>query len=358
MSNKVEHIETKDAPSYKKLKQLSAENDLKNQKIISAFTVAANIWMTLVAPVTVGIFISHWYSLSENESLSGLAGFLTCVFLLTHIAAAIFLHWLTKKHQTHGQLTELYDQYDALVSKHNSLIKDANSLRDLRISQITALFLVSAELDKAIGEINARIISKIPKIQGPLTKSDMEGNRDFLSNVIKMHLDSMLWPLIVDKEELFGYKESSLFNIALYVYNPITERLEVLCRFNDPRIEVQNRSWKPGIGHVGMTFLHKEIKYCPNIEKSTELSVKSKEDEKTYHSFISVPILACEDIESSDNHPHGVLVLTSAHDEQFDLDRDFFFLHSIGKSLAVYLDKLDHSGLAQILLEHKTYEDM
>ncbi len=102
-----------------------------------------------------------------------------------------------------------------------------------------------------------------------------------------------------------------------------------------------------------MTFLHKEIKCCPSIKNSTELTTKTEHDSKYYNSFFSVPILACEDNEQTENDPHGVLVLTSASENQFNPRRDQIFLQAISKMLAVYLDKQEHAQKMAKIIESK-----
>ncbi|EIF8949623.1 GAF domain-containing protein [Vibrio cholerae] len=334
-----------------KLEQNAAANENLNSELNDSVAIISNIWMTLIAPVLVGVFISYWFSLKPPEDKIPLFSYVCIiVFLLIHLALAWFQHKNSKKHITHSEVTNHRDQYNDLVGKFNQLRVSHQKLSELSISQITTLYLLSAELDKAVGELNKELGRELendpnaPPI--PLVNS--------IETLMDEHLHNLLWPLVVNREDLFSYEEKSLYNIALYVYNRSSSKLEVKKRFHDERITTQNRDWRPGIGHVGMTFLHKEIKCCPNIKVSTELTVKSEQDSKYYCSFFSVPILACEDNEQTENEPHGVLVLTSASENQFNPHRDQIFLQAISKMLAVYLDKQEHAlKMASLIAKDK-----
>ncbi|RPF11465.1 GAF domain-containing protein [Vibrio crassostreae] len=339
----------------KKIKELAAENDNANAELSHQVSIFSNLWMTLIAPVIVGTLISYWFSIkssngTETDDTSNILLLLVIfavVFLFVHCYLAWFQIKNAKKHHTHPQVVELIDTHNENVKNYNKLRESHQYVSDLSIAQVTTLYLVSAELDKAIGDLNKELrkeLERDPKDPPlPLLNS--------ISALMDKHLNDLLWPLKVKKGDLFSYKEDSLYNIALYVYNETSARLEVKKRFNDSRIETQNRDWRPGIGHVGMTFLHKEIKSCPNINHSTELTVKTEKDSKYYRAFISVPILACEDNEQTENEPHGVLVLTSATEHQFDLYRDQFFLQAISKMLSVYLDKQEHAQKMASLID-------
>jgi hypothetical protein len=320
------------------IKQLAAKNDNLNADIIEKVSVFSNVWMTLIAPIIVGIFISYWFSKSDGN-IALIEWVFVAVFLSIHCFLAFFQHKVDKKYHTFPQIIALYDKYNAQVETYNKLRLSHQNTTDLSIAQITTLYLISAELDKAVGDLNKELHKEIERsdLKPPLPLYDS------LEALMDKHLTNLLWPLVVKKGDLFSYKEQSLYNIALYAYNDSSAKLEVKKRFYDERISVKNRDWRPGIGHVGMTFLHKAIKCCPNIQNSTELTVTSERDSKYYCSFISVPILACEDDEQTDNNPHGVLVLTSAMESQFNLARDQFFLQAISKMLAVYLDKQEHA---------------
>lgn len=321
----------------KEIKLLAEKNDKLNSTLVRKFIVFSNVWMTLVAPIGVGFFIS--YSFSNADWFSIPMMLLIFIFLGIHLFLAYIQSKSTKKHHTYSQVTKLCDHLNTQIKTYNDLRLSHQYVTDLNIAQVTTLFLISAELDKAVGDLNNEMYKELDSS----SKEEPLPLHNSLDVLMDKHLTNLLWPLIVNKGDLFSYQEPSLYNIALYRYDEKSDRLKVVKRFHDERIPIQNRDWKPGIGHVGMTFLNKVIKCCPNIQDSTELTDESERDSKYYCSFISVPILACEDNERTDNNPHGVLVLTSAMENQFSLRRDQFFLQAISKMLAVYFDKQDHA---------------
>ena len=163
-------------------------------------------------------------------------------------------------------------------------------------------------------------------------------------DVFAGYLHPMLSPLVIEREVLFGFKSESKYNIALYFYDNEENCLGIVWRDCDSRLPQRNRKWKPGHGHVGLAFLHKEIKFCPDIRQSTELTPSyTQGDNENYRSFISIPILRCEDNGNVHNQlkPLGVLVLTSAQAHQFSKERDLQFLTIISKYLAIYLAAID-----------------
>lgn len=112
--------------------------------------------------------------------------------------------------------------------------------------------------------------------------------------------------------------------------------LIVRARLCDDRLKKRNRSWKSGFGHVGLTHLHKEIKICPDITKSSELNSDDESDNVNYRSFLSVPIMSPNT--TLEEQCLGVLVLTSADVNQFKIDRDGDFLQNFSYLLTIYID--------------------
>ena len=154
-----------------------------------------------------------------------------------------------------------------------------------------------------------------------------------------------MYALISERESLFKYVSESKYNIALYFYSEEEDCLGIAYRDCDSRLPQRNRSWKPGLGHVGLAFLHKTVKLCPDITKSNELLAnQSSGDAENYRSFLSMPIMKCDDDGEVNNgiKPLGVLVLTSALPEQFDENRDVPFMSMIVKLLAIYLSSADN----------------
>ncbi|WP_261916795.1 GAF domain-containing protein, partial [Vibrio aestuarianus] len=142
----------------------------------------------------------------------------------------------------------------------------------------------------------------------------------------------LIWPLVSLRDELFNYQSDSLYNVALYRYSTNDNKLHCKARFCDDRITRRNRSWKPGLGHVGLAYVQGEVKFCNDVEKSSELKTEKSDGKIIYRSFVSVPITNVD----KDDVSYGVLVLTSRHANQFDIDKDQIFLILLSKQISLY----------------------
>ncbi|HDY7622195.1 TPA: GAF domain-containing protein, partial [Vibrio vulnificus] len=146
--------------------------------------------------------------------------------------------------------------------------------------------------------------------------------------------------LVVYREKLFNFQSGVLWNIALYGPNNDGDLIPIW-RMCDERIQPRNRVWKPGFGVVGLSYLHKTIKYHEDISKGMDSEHNSEDDKETYKSIIAVPVVPCEDGSSSSDHrPSGVLLITSSAAEQFNLDRDASFLQIYANLVAILLEKI------------------
>jgi GAF domain-containing protein len=168
-----------------------------------------------------------------------------------------------------------------------------------------------------------------------------EAQQTSLSNDdIKEMVHSLIWPLVVYREALFSFAAGTWWNIALYQPNKKGE-LVPEWRKCDARITVKNRSWKPGFGLVGISYLHKTIKYYADIKKNIDNDHNTVSDMETYRSIIAVPVIACEDSSNLlDHNPLGVFIITSSEPEQFNLDRDAVFLKIYANLMAILLEKV------------------
>lgn len=192
------------------------------------------------------------------------------------------------------------------------------------MTQKLVIYLTTLKLNSHIGEL----IKK---------KKEKVFTDDELNQYCNEFIETVLKNLLKDREALFGYESKSRYNIAFYLYDPKDEQLEVCARYCDDRIDRKDRPWKSGFGHVGLTYLHKELKICPNINNSSELKITNASDKVNYCSFISVPVLTYDE-NNTDNDCLGVLVLTSALPNQFSLQRDKDFLQNISSLIAIYID--------------------
>lgn len=326
-------MDRNEAKNLKSFMSKARENNSYSDKIVSNVLLFSNVWATLIAPALIGMGISYLYSLSEGTTPPGAIWFLFAIFAVIHLAFSYLVHQNNSKFTLYSEAISLKEEYEKNMSdiRHELAVhkKGYKDLSNLFSNQITTLYIMSYVTDNAIGHINE------------LEKSGETLTEDELEKLIERDLFSMIRPIILEREALFNYNSSSLYNVALYAYDELGGTLEVLVRDCDNRLKRRNRAWKPGHGHVGLAFLHKEVKICPDITMSSELvkDADVREDETRYRSFISIPILRCEDDGNVDNGklPFGVLVLTSADADQFVESRDLQFLSTIAKNLAIYL---------------------
>jgi hypothetical protein len=308
-------------------------NNKYSDRIVGKALLFSNVWTSLISPVLIGLGISYLFGLESGKPPSFVFLALAAIFLLVHLAIAYLVHQNNSKYSLYSQAIDLEDSYSSelhtIRNDHSHLLQAYKTLSNLHSNQMTSLFISSYITDIAIGEINQK--------EDAAEKLEQEE----ITAMSSKQFSAIIRTLSMEREELFGYKSDSLYNICLYLYNNDSDSLEVVSRDCDNRLPQRNRSWKPGHGHVGLAFLHKEIKICPDITKSNELGSNAieGEDNKHYRSFISIPILRCDDNGdvNNDKAALGVLVLTSSKADQFDEGRDLQFLSTISKYLAIYI---------------------
>lgn len=299
------------------------KNNSKNRSIegrVFYFSVMfSNFWMTLISPVIIGAFISKYFATGELSKftlgetvLFSLSAFLHLVF------TSVLLSSSTRKSVTQ-EVEKLIKQNK--IFRKIVIPKASQMYQNLKFQQ-TVSYISTLELENLIDEIND------------------SNNTDCTSARVSADLGKILSPLVKYRAELFGYSSTALYNFALYLYNESTAQLELKWRSHDDRLVTTGRSWKPGFGHVGLTYILDEIKICHDITRSTELSVSSSTigDEHKYKSFLSMPIKDSAKL-SSGSKPLGVLVFTSNESNQFSLERDKMLGLTIAKLLSIYLDK-------------------
>jgi len=304
------------------LNLLKAENN-KNKKIetnilhISAIT--ANAWVTLFAPILIGYFITRIFSPDTFSAAE------KSVALISTILHLIFT-FITYRTSTRRSLSL---EIDGIIAENEnyktSVIPKALELYETTKIQQTVSYLMTLDLENMIDEINNRPESFT---QADKLRQWEEGLNRILERLVKY------------RHELFSYSGEDLYNICLYLYDSENENLIIKWRSHDNRLQVSNRSWKPGAGHVGLTFILNEIKICHDIYESTELSTSAstQEDRAKYRSFLSVPVKDSAKLFSG-GKPLGVLVFTSSACGQFSLDRDKIFSLTVAKILSIYVEK-------------------
>lgn len=320
------------------IRDKAIKNRKTENKIIKSSVIAASTWTTLIAPIIIGAALTRAI---PTNNITLVEGIFYSTFSIIHILATIIIFRSSSMHSLSKDAEEIIDEN---IRLNDILLPEAIQYSQLQQLQTITCYLATLELEQAIEELN-----KSKNLSLAAFVETAEG-----------HFARILKPLSDNRENLFMYKEGSLYNIALYIYDPETNLLNIRWRDCDKRLRQTNRSWQPGFGHVGLSFLHNEIKMCPDISKSTELtSSYTESDTRQYRSFLSVPISECQrpdhGTDGASQKPFGVIVLTSVAPEQFSLQRDKVLMLTIAKLLSIYIDKLHSSG-DQIVKEEK-YED-
>lgn len=304
-----------------------SQSNLKaSEKIESISLLCGNVWVSLIAPLLTGIFVAYYFQ-QGSSGLNFVVYAVIAVSLLVHMFFTWLIHTNNRKHSLSSEMLEIKEE---LTAKDAKIIQHQHSLNEistLKSTQDSTLFILTNYIDEAIGQLN-NVANENPN---KVTIDDF--NELFCS-----HLEDFVKIIMHKREDLFGYKSDSFYNAALYGYTIEKDSLQVLAREHDSRIAARNRPWKPGHGHVGLTWLHKQAKICPDIKNSHEMPQYDTVN-SYYRSFFSIPILRCDDNGDMDNGltPLGVFVLTSAHPDQFDRIRDFQFLGTTTKMIAIYL---------------------
>lgn len=279
-------------------------------------------WNTLLLPILIALFVTHL--LAVNGNVDKLTWILVTIVAAIHLATIILQ---IKGSTLDTMLVEYQEQTQSLEEISSDFIElkkyYATDVAYFSAQRTTIRFAVES-LSYAVGQIR---------------NHELAGKK--LSDADKLDLiHSVAWPLVVYREALFSFAPAALWNIALYQLTD-DAHLAPIWRECDSRIKPRNRKWKPGFGVVGISYLHKTIKYYEDIQKRSDNSETTNGDIETYRSIFAVPLIPCEDSSSDcDHEPCGVLVITSSNAEQFSLDRDAVFLNIYANLLSILLDKL------------------
>ncbi|MBV1790270.1 GAF domain-containing protein [Marinobacterium sp. D7] len=294
-------------------------------------------WNTLLLPILIAVFVTYILELNKNPegSVSKLIWFLVVIVTFIHL----FVVYLQYRGSSIDTLLKEYQEKD---KKLNEVARDFEELKSFYEMDVECFSSQQKAIRFAVNSLSYAI--------GKLRNLELESEKATVDEINEM-VHSLIWPLVVYRENLFGFKAGVLWNIALYGLNADNE-LEPIWRKCDERIKPRNRTWKPGFGVAGMSFLHKSIKYYEDIKENAVNDDNTISDLETYRSIIAIPVIPCEDESSSDDfNPSGVLVITSSSESQFQLDRDADFLQIYANLLAVFLEKIqtyfEHSNNVQ-----------
>lgn len=308
-----------------------------------------NLWNTIAAPLLIAVFLNEIFNAIKDEMLPSAFVFITAaIFMAAHVLLGFIAHKINKNHSMLIEYQELEDKLLETNHSFNSLklnyTEDAKRYR----AQVLTLRECSETLDRAIGQLAITSKTDDPAIA---------------INDITDTIRGFIWPLSILRERLFGEHPGEMWSYTIYIYNEKNDRLTIAARLNDMRIKTRDRHWKPGFGTVGLSFLHKEIKFIPDLEVQNTDGNSTLQDIEKYRCILALPILACEDMDgkilkseesiTTEEKALGVLVLTSSRPECYNLDRDSSFLLALTKVISIYLDKLNSISSDLVRLEHK-----
>lgn len=301
------------------LKKTNHDNRNIENNIVSASIFFANTWMTLVAPLVIGLFASKLFA---NQDFTPTETTLYSIAILIHIIFAIIIFYAGNRRSTTLAVEEAMEESRQYRIE---IIPKAKAAYEVSKTQQSVTYLMTLELESLIDELRSR----------PSDYPFAQGLRDW-----ELGLNRILWHLVDHRTQLFGYKSDAFYNFALYMYDEDSEDLFIKWRSHDNRLSTSNRRWKPGFGHVGLAYIQGEAKICQDIMTSSELSDSAavESDKKNYRSFISVPVKDSYNVLGG-NKALGVLVFTSNHVNQFSWDRDKVFTLTVAKILSMYIER-------------------
>ncbi len=313
---------------YKRQLQMSLEMDLyklnqDNKKIetsiFSLIMFFSNTWMTLIAPLIIGLLASKLFA---DQGFSTAENAIYSIATVLHIVFAILIFKAANRNSVSIAVDECVEENTKLKEE---VVPKAAKMYDTAIKQQITTYLMTLELESLIDEINLK------PSDYPLNKKLQDWSEG---------VDRILQHLVMHRTQLFGYSGESLYNFALYKYDDKSDELYIDWRSCDNRLSTSNRRWKPGFGHVGLAYIQSEAKICHDICESPEVSdgANLDADKAKYRSFISVPIKDSGYVFGG-KKPLGVLVFTSNVVNQFSWQRDKFFVLTVAKLLSIYIER-------------------
>lgn len=293
--------------------EIVARRNAKGRDHIVLFT---QIIVSIVFPVIEAVLTAQWGELTKNISLQVI--FWSIVIL--HIVCAILLLFR--------------ERTDALYFEHLDTIREVEKIRlkSTKINEIKNQQSFAAEaLQKALDALI-------------LYQSYLLGLEPYnlpKGEIVSSALSFILYPTIQLRQELFGFGNGAMYNIAVYLYDNEDGKLKLIFREHDNRITTKNRDWEIGVGHIGVCYAQQNTLYSPDLMLVQELhDIKGGDevrghDNRYYRSMLSTPIF--ESIESDDNDVVlGVLVVTSSEPNQFNREVHEPFIMSMSNILTLF----------------------
>jgi hypothetical protein len=147
------------------------------------------------------------------------------------------------------------------------------------------------------------------------------------------HLREILQPFIVNRDRVLGFASGEgLFNIAVYLHDPVEGTLVQAFRSHDDRLRIRNREWRAGEGHVGLSFARGDaLSVLPDLGASPGFFLLEDDlDRRQYGSLASALL---QDLEGK----AGVLVLSSSKPGQFTYEQHGPIVELMARIVSIYL---------------------
>lgn len=264
-----------------------ARKSLANLAIFSANSVlVAQVFATIVFPA-IELALENFVEPKPNANI-------WITIIIAHIAVALYAFFGLSSINNFLKATKL-DELDAEIDRQKREYEAELKTNEELTAGLISLAKHSAEVQGALSILQS------------LLESADNKKRPLASDVGKL-----LAPLIQNREEILNFVNSEKYNFAVYLYNKRKGNLNLFYRDCDNRIQRHDRSWQPGVGHVGIAFAQKGTIISPDMSATAEILGADKSlienDRSIYVSFISTPIF---DSVNHEGYPLGVLVITS-----------------------------------------------
>ncbi|RDL44154.1 hypothetical protein DN730_11010 [Marinomonas piezotolerans] len=300
--------------NYQDVKMIELDKKLKNNldmilKMHGFTSFAFNVWVSLIAPLIVGYYITLYFNALEGQDpKERVANFLSqeaipiVSIFLVHLLVS---WWLFKQ----SKMSHTGHEFDKLKNK---IVETEAELQQQKEKQNFVDYSI------ILMDIVTDLLKNNPKID----------NQALYDNVLSS--------LNLFREELFKFGGEAKYNFVIYEYDAGSNKLKIKSRILDDRLQPQGRDWDIGVGHVGISFANKRCMICHDAAKSTELPM-NESDAANYSSFISTPIVRPLLPDQSEPQPYGVLVVTSSAPNQFIAGLHDDFLRNLCDTLSIVI---------------------